>query len=81
MFLPFLYKDGEVGEAMIEIRQIEIPKEYVQCDSCGTHDGLKSVLVYQTACIRGQERRVSGSVPELRLCRECRLEMSRRLRL
>jgi len=62
---------------MFEVKETGIAGEYINCESCGCHDNdIKSVLVHQTAVIKGKRVRIGGRIVELRLCRSCRKELS-----
>ena len=65
---------------MIQIRGTEIPKELVNCESCGSHgDDMKSIFIFQTVNRNGKMFRVGGNIREVRLCRTCRIELGRLL--
>ena len=65
---------------MIQIKDTKFPKELVNCESCGNHgDDMKSIFIFQTVNINGKVYRVGGNIREVRLCRTCRIEMSRLL--
>ena len=55
-------------------------KRMVNCESCGSHgDDMKSIFIFQTVNRNGKMFRVGGNIREVRLCRTCRIEMSRLL--
>lgn len=65
---------------MFKTKEPEFPKEFINCESCGYHgDDMKSILIFQAVNRNGKMVRIGGNICEVRLCRKCRLEMSRLL--
>ena len=65
---------------MFEIKDTRFPKEFYNCESCGSHaDDMKSIFIFRVVYVNGKMVRVGGNIGEVRLCRKCRIEMSRLL--
>ncbi len=65
---------------MFEIKDTRFPKEFYNCESCGSHvDDMKSIFIFRVVNVNGKMVRVGGNIGEVRLCRKCRIEMSRLL--
>lgn len=65
---------------MFEIKDTRFPKEFYNCESCGSHgDDMKSIYIFRVMNVNGKMVRVGGNIGEVRLCRKCRIEMSRLL--
>lgn len=50
---------------MFEIRDTRFPKEFYNCESCGSHaDDMKSIFIFRVVNVNGKMVRVGGNIGE-----------------